>query len=144
MEQAIGVVLELIKGMAKIKIDRKGMCGDNCASCKSMCGMHDTVIVADNAKNASVGDRVSVSIPTKKGLQAMLIAYGIPLLYLLTITVLMAVFIPEKLGASLLLSGIILWFIILCVLEKKGLFFRKFKAEITEILNKEEDTNESK
>ena len=50
MEQAIGVVLELIKGMAKIKIDRKGMCGDNCASCKSMCGMHDTVIVADNAK----------------------------------------------------------------------------------------------
>ena len=61
----------------------------------------------------------------------------------LIITVLMAVCMTEKVGAIALISGIILWFLALWILEKKGIFFTAFKTEITEILNKEEDTNES-
>lgn len=144
MEQASGIVLEINSKTARIKIDRKGMCGDNCATCKSICSMHNTIIQAKNDKNAEKGDFVRVSIPTKKGIAAMLITYGVPLLYTLIITVLMAVFVPESIGAALLLSGILLWFIILRILEKRGLFSADFKAEITEILNKKEDTNESK
>jgi len=143
MEQAIGIVTEVSDGMAKVKIDRKGMCGDSCATCKSICSMHETVLQARNTANAKVNDKVCVTIPTRKGISAMIITYGVPLLYALIITVLMAVGMAEKTGAIALISGIILWFLALWVLEKKGIFFTAFKTEITEILNKEEDTNES-
>ena len=142
MEKAMGVVVSENNGTANVKIDRKGMCGDNCASCKSICGIKDTVVLARNNKGAKVGDKVSVSIPTTKGMLAMLITYGVPLLYSLFIAILMAVFLTEKLGALLLLSGIAAWFVVLWILEKKGIFFANFKTEITEILNKKEDTNE--
>lgn len=135
MEQAIGIVTYAKDNFAKVKIDRKGMCGDNCASCKSICGLHDTVIRAINTANASVGQRVAVKIPTSKGILALIITYGIPLLYSLIITLLMALFLPEKTGAFVLLAGIILWFLVLWLLEKKGLFLKSFKAEITEILD---------
>ncbi|MBQ7039435.1 MAG: SoxR reducing system RseC family protein, partial [Clostridia bacterium] len=106
MEQAIGIVTEINGSMAKVKIDRKGMCGDSCATCKSICSMHDTVLQARNTANAQKGDLVTVQIPTRKGLLAMIITYGVPLLYAVIITVLMAVFIPEKAGAILLIAGI--------------------------------------
>ena len=144
MEQAIGIVTEANGTFAKVKIDRKGMCGDACATCKSVCGMHDTVIQAKNTKNADKGDRVTVAIPTRKGMLAMVITYGVPLIYALVITICMAFFLSEQMGAILLLLGIAAWFLTLWLLEKKGIFFTAFKTEIIEIINKKEDTNESK
>lgn len=135
MEKAIGIVTYTKDNFAMVKIDRKGMCGDNCATCKSICSLHDTVVRAVNTKNAKAGQKVSVEISTEKGFLAMIIAYGIPLLYSLIITVLMALFLPEKVGASVLLAGVVLWFLALWFLEKKGLFIRSFKTEITEILD---------
>lgn len=135
MEKAIGIVTYTKNNMAMVKIDRKSMCGDNCGSCKSMCGLHDTIVRAVNTANAKAGQKVSVKVPTSNGIMALVITYGVPLLYSVIITLLMALFLPEKTGAFVLLAGIVLWFLVLWLFEKKGLFAKNFKTEITEILD---------
>ena len=141
MEQVIGKVLNTKKnGYAEVKLDRKSMCGESCASCGGLCGLHDSVIRAKNTVNAKPNDMVEVSVPTAKGMGALGIAYGIPLLYMLVIAVLMAVCLPEKIGAIVLIAGVVLWFVILHFLEKKGAFGKHFEAEITKIT---EDKNET-
>ena len=135
MEKAIGTVLEINGDMAKVKIDRKSMCGDNCASCGNICGVKDTILSVSNSICAKQNDKVLVSIPTTKGIVAMLITYGVPLMYALFLMIVMAAGVAESLGAILLISGTVLWFLTLWILEKKGIFFTMFKAEIIEILS---------
>lgn len=134
MEKAFGIVLEQKNpNVAKVQIDRKSMCGDNCASCGGLCGKRETVVLAENKLGAKEGDRVIVQIPTKKGFLAMLLTYGVPLLYAILLVGCMGTFLSEKLGAPLLLGGVVLWFGILWLLEKKGIFFTMFKTEIIQI-----------
>ena len=135
MEQVIGTVLEINGDMAKVKIDRKSMCGDNCAGCGKICGVKDTILSVSNSICAKQNDKVLVSIPTTKGIVAMLITYGVPLMYALFLMIAMAAGVAESLGAILLISGTVLWFLTLWILEKKGIFFTMFKAEIIEILS---------
>ena len=69
MEQVIGKVIRVKKGgYAEVKLDRKSMCGESCAACGGLCGLHDSVIRAKNTLNAKENDWVEVSVPTAKGL----------------------------------------------------------------------------
>ena len=141
MEQVIGKVIRVKKGgYAEVKLDRKSMCGESCAACGGLCGLHDSVIRAKNTLNAKENDWVEVSVPTAKGMGALCIAYGVPLLYMIIIAVLMAMFIPEKIGAILLIAGVVFWFVSLHFLEKKGAFGKRFEATVTKIM---EDKNET-
>lgn len=141
MEQVIGKVIGFKEnGTAYVKLDRKSMCGESCASCGGLCGLHDSVIQAKNIKNARLNDWVEVQIPTLKGIHAMLIAYGVPLLYMLVIAALMAVCIPEKIGASILIGGVVLWFFALFLLERKGIFSKRFEACITKVTEAKNET----
>lgn len=141
MEQVIGKVIRVKKdGYAEVKLDRKSMCGESCAACGGLCGLHDSVIRAKNTPKAKENDWVEVSVPTAKGMGALGIAYGVPLLYMIAIAVLMAVCIPEKIGAVLLIAGVIVWFVLLHFLEKKGAFGKQFEATVTKIM---EDKNET-
>ncbi|MBR3943409.1 MAG: SoxR reducing system RseC family protein [Clostridia bacterium] len=141
MEQVIGKVLRIKKNnYAEVKLDRKSMCGESCAACGGLCGLHDSVICAKNTLKAKENDWVEVSVPTAKGIGAMCIAYGVPLLYMLVVAVLMAIFIPEKIGAIILICGVAFWFVLLHFLEKKGAFGKRFEAKITKIT---EDKNET-
>lgn len=137
MEQAIGKVTKISGKKAKVMLDRKTMCGESCASCGNLCGITNTEITARNGIGASLGDIVTVEIPTRKGILAMLITYGVPLLYTIIITVLMALFLEEKAGAILLLLGVISWFVVLWLLEKRGIFFSAFKTDIIKINTKD-------
>lgn len=137
MEKTSGTVTELKgKNVAKVKIKRKQMCGENCASCGHICGGTETVILAENKVGAAVGDEVTVQIPEKKGFLAMLVTYGVPLLFCMIVVALMGILLPEQAGAGLLLGGVVLWFFILWLLEKKGVFVTMFKTEIIEIREK--------
>lgn len=134
MEQAIGTVVATDKSYAKIKLDRKSMCGENCASCGGMCGVQNTVIRAKNTVNASVGDIVLVEVPTSKGLLALFLTYGIPLIYMVAIAVFMAIFLTEKQGIILIALGLLVWALILYISEKKGRFLSSFNTEIISII----------
>ncbi|MBQ2966672.1 MAG: SoxR reducing system RseC family protein [Clostridia bacterium] len=141
MEQVIGKITDVKEnGYAEVKLDRKSMCGESCAACGGLCGLHDSIIRAKNIVHAKKGDPVTVGIPTLKGISAMLIAYGIPLLYMLLIAGLMAVCIPEKIGATVLIAGVAVWFLLLHILEKKGIFSKQFEACVVSI---EEDKRET-
>ncbi len=143
MEQASGVVIEQVNAnIAKVKIDRKTMCGENCAACGQICGSRATVVLAENKINAKQGDPVIVQIPTSKGFQAMLFTYGIPILYTFLLVACMGTFLSETLGAIFLLSGIVLWFFLLWILEKKGVFFAMFKTQIIRIQEHNDEKTE--
>lgn len=66
----------------------------------------------------------------------MLVTYGVPLLFSMIVVALMGILLPEQAGAGLLLGGVVLWFFILWLLEKKGVFVTMFKTEIIEIQEK--------
>lgn len=134
MEQAIGTVVSIDKTYAKIKLDRKSMCGDNCASCGGMCGIRNTIIRAKNTVNALVGDTVLVQIPTNKGILAMFLTYGIPLIYMVVMAVFMAIFLTERQGIILIALGLCAWALILYISEKKGKFLSSFNTEIINII----------
>lgn len=134
MEQAIGKVISLNKSFASVKLDRKSMCGESCASCGGMCGINNTIIRALNPVGAKEGDTVTVQIPTGKGISAMFLTYGIPLIYMIAVAFLMAVFLTEKQGIFLIAAGLCLWALVLFLFEKNGKLKASFNTEIISII----------
>lgn len=54
-----GLVMELKDDLATVKIVREGACGHDCATCGG-CGGSETMIIAKNEINASVGQFVAL------------------------------------------------------------------------------------
>ncbi len=135
----IGTVASIEGKKAKVIIERSAMCGD-CGACqvgKDKLTMETTVL---NTAKANEGDRVEVEMTFKNVMKASMIAYGIPL----------ACFIIGAVLASLLtgevenpipsfISGLALMvisFIVIKVLDKKGAFNKTYQPQITNIITK--------
>lgn len=78
MEQ-IGIVKSIDNNIATVKVIRKSMCGDNCASCKGACKEPTIEIKADAYEGIQVGDQVDVMSSSDELLKYSIILYGVPL-----------------------------------------------------------------
>ena len=78
MEQ-IGTVKRLQGSRAEILVRRASACGENCASCKSVCTKTTISALAENPLGAAVGDVVKIETDTKRLILAALLLYIMPL-----------------------------------------------------------------
>ena len=76
-----GEVVDVNKGVAHVKFMRTSACG-RCQACGMLSSQNEIVVQVDNELNASVGDRVAVSIRIRKALGASALAYVFPLFML--------------------------------------------------------------
>ncbi len=137
MESAEGIVRKLEGDKARVFIKRNTMCGDSCATC-GLCGDKATVIGADNAVDAQVGDHVMVEIQTQSGLLGAFLAYGVPILIILLGMVMITITKANQLqGIVGVVVGIAVWFLLMWVMEKKGILKKKFGAKIVSIIEEE-------
>lgn len=98
-KQQEGVVLEVVKGMAKVKTSRHNDC-ENCGSCP---GNSAIVLEARNDIGARPGQRVAIEVQEINMLKAAFIVYILPLI---------AVFVGVMAGGNIAqrLSSEPLWF----------------------------------
>ncbi|MBC8016588.1 MAG: SoxR reducing system RseC family protein [Sporomusaceae bacterium] len=98
-KQQEGIVLEVVKGMAKVKTSRHNDC-ENCGSCP---GNSALVLEARNDIGARPGQRVAIEIQEINMLKAAFIVYILPLI---------AVFVGVMAGGNIAqrLSSEPLWF----------------------------------
>ena len=122
---AVGKVVELKEGYAKVEIKRATSCGENCANCG---GCESTSSYTDvlNDINAQIGDTVKIETDTNRVLLASFIVYIIPLLFFI-----FGLIISGLLCAALFF---VIMFIILSFLDKK--IGGKFKGRIVKIIDR--------
>lgn len=98
-KQQEGIVLEVVKGMAKVKTSRHNDC-ENCGSCP---GNSALVLEARNDIGARPGQRVAIEVQEINMLKAAFIVYILPLI---------AVFVGVMAGGNIAqrLSSEPLWF----------------------------------
>lgn len=134
MEKAKGKVLSTKDDMAEVLITRGSMCGDSCSNC-GMCENKGTRIIAKNLVGAQKGDSVELGISTSEGLKATALVYLIPVVVLIVSVIL---FLKAGLteGQSVLLAFLIMavWFALVFIAEKFGVFKNKINVTITEII----------
>lgn len=127
-----GIVEELSKDMAKIRIQRSTACGETCASC-GMCPAKDMVISALNKPNAKVGDTVSVYLSDAKILKAAFLVYIIPIIMLVIgYAIGIKWYGSENAGILFGFVALIVSFVLICFLDRY--LKRKFEPSITKII----------
>ena len=127
---------------AVVRIQRKKAC-EHCGMCKK--GEEGMEITLDNALGAKEGDRVEIAMGDRMVLNASVIVYAIPLLFLLMGAALGYIFSPalgigeRDLAAAI--SGIVftaLSYSIVRTIDKRVSEKKGYRPRITRILDKEE------
>ncbi len=128
----VGRVTALEGSKAQVLIRRNAMCGE-CGACqigKENMTMNATAL---NKAGARRGDQVLVEVPSITGINALLISYGIPLLFFLC-GIALGWLIAPKVG---IIFTVVTYFVIY-FLEKRDVFKAKFDPVIVEVLSDED------
>ena len=132
---AAGIVVALSGDRATVHFVRGKMC-EHCGACISV-GEKEMETVVANSLNAKVGDRVMVSLAAKQVVRASLLAYAVPLAFLLV-----GVWLGSQISdiAALILGavGCGCAYLVLRLLEKRRNLQAAFLPEMTKILPPEE------
>lgn len=73
-----GIIKRIDGDMAKVAFVKKGGCGGGCSSCKSGCPKDTILIDMKNTENATVGEKILVSMDSKTFSNMTFWAYGFP------------------------------------------------------------------
>ena len=132
-----GVVVEVKKSTATVRIDKKDECS-KCGMCIFPKGASSVDFDADNKLGATVGQTVVIDTEKDGKLLGALLVFLVPLL-LIGISVLIGLMIIESELSVLALSValIVVWFAILSLIDKKLKKTVSFRPQIVEILTKE-------
>ena len=136
----------VVKGglTAKVRVDKK----DECAKCGACLFSENAKYVEFNAKNqagAKEGDEVVISTFEGGKLLGALLVFGVPLVIICAAAFFaLAVFKNEILLPIIAVIGVVLWFFVLALLDKKIKKFKRFSTEIVEIVDKKEIENDNK
>ncbi len=139
-----GRVISVNGNKAKVLINRHAACGE-CGACQIGREKMTMETMANNEAKASPGDNVLVHMKFINVLKATSYAYGIPLIgFVIGMFIgwfLAPVFHFDQVIASfsLALAFVVIAYIILYIIEKRGYLHLKYEPIITEIL-KEENT----
>lgn len=106
-------------------VKRKSACGENCATCKAVCGSREHNFTATNKVGAKKGDTVVIEMGTGKVLSAAFLVYILPLVSFLAG---FAIFENMEKGEALsacigILVGGTVWFLV-------SIYSRKRRAEL--------------
>ncbi len=107
MEQ-IGTVQRLQGSQAVILVRRTSACGENCASCKSVCTKTTISAMAENPLGANVGDVVKIETDTKRLIFAAVLLYFVPLLLAMVCAVAAQNFSASKTVVTILAVAVFL------------------------------------
>lgn len=79
----LGMVAYVEGSFAFVNFQRKGACGDNCASCGGSCEKGKHLVRVFNNLNAQKGDLVQLNLDTADFLKMSLLLYVVPLIVLI-------------------------------------------------------------
>ena len=77
----VGLVVGITGNMAQIRFLRGKQCA-NCGACLTA-GENEMEIALENSLGAKIGDRVVIDLSTRRVVQASLLAYAVPLAFLI-------------------------------------------------------------
>ena len=117
-----GVVIEKNGNALKVKIESVSAC----AAChaKSMCTMsdkEDKIIDLSSPPNRDInlGDTVTVCVSKEKGMQAVVLAYLIPVAVVILALVMLLNYVPEPLAILLSLASLGMYYLLLYCFRSK-------------------------
>lgn len=136
-----GIVTKVVNNQATVRFTRGKMCA-HCGACLAV-GEKELELTVENTLGAEIGDAVSVSIPSRKVVQASLLAYLIPLACLL-IGVGLGSLINDVCAMVFGIVGCGAAFLILRLMEKqrKKKNSDAFLPRMTSIVEKKNDTKD--
>ncbi len=70
-----GYIVDISGDSVKVRVDRQSACGGHCVSCKG-CPTEAIVTQARLIGNASIGDKVRLSMDNKKFFKSLFLGYG--------------------------------------------------------------------
>ena len=131
MEQS-GIVVDVLdNGDALVRFKRTSACGP-CHACFRL-GSDEADITIENKLQAKVGDEVEISIHGKTMMQSSMIAYGIPLIFLI-VGVCLGSLISEIAALLIGISATLLSFLVLKFLDKTLRNINRFKPKMIKII----------
>lgn len=131
MEQS-GIVVDILdNGDALVRFKRGSACG-HCNACFTL-GSDKSDIAIKNTLCAKVGDEVEISIHGKTMMRSGMIAYGIPLIFLI-IGVCIGSLISELAALLIGISATLLSFLVLKLLDKRLRNINSFKPKMIKII----------
>lgn len=126
-----GVVVAINGNEATVRFTRGKMC-EHCGACMSV-GEKELELIVNNTLGAAVDDRVAVSLPPRRIVQASLLAYVIPLCALLAGVWLGS--LHSDLFAMLFgVAGCLIAYLLLRIIEKRRNLRAAFQPQMTQIL----------
>ena len=128
----VGVVTRLVGNEAAVHFLRGSMCA-HCGACLAV-GEKELEMLVPNTLSARVGDRVSVSMEARRVVQASLLAYLVPLAFLL-LGVWAGSLISDGMALVCGVAGCGVSFLILRWTERKRKQSKAFQPRMTAILN---------
>ncbi len=131
-----GVVIETDGKTARVRFVRGKQC-EHCGACLTV-GEREMELVLDNDVGARAGDRVRVSLPPKRVLQASLLAYAVPLVLLIAGVWIGSMF-SEWAALALGVGACFASALLLRLIERKGGLKRRFRPRIEAILDEGEE-----
>lgn len=132
-----GTVIKITKDGATVSIKKKDECS-KCGMCLFGKGAESIEFSCNNTINAKEGDTVIIERSEKGKLLGVFMVFLVPLL-LIGVSLLIGYFIINNELWALFISviSIAVWYIILSFADKKLRTVKKFKNEITAVLEKE-------
>lgn len=131
-----GVVTALEDGVAVVRFQRSAMCS-HCGGCLAI-GEKELETRVPNTLAAKIGDRVEVSMAGRRVLEASVLAYVVPLAFLL-LGIWLGSYLSDVFALLFGVAGCGIAFFVLRRLEKRKGFTKKFKPRMTGILLCEPD-----
>lgn len=117
-----GFIIDIVDNRtAKMIMQRHSACA-SCGKCSKLSSeCQDLLVEVDNSIGAKKGDRVEVSMESVKVLKATMLAYLVPLIFLLVGTILTYYILNliKFSGSIEVISGFNLYWSILFIIEKK-------------------------
>lgn len=137
--QETGLVTEVKKNFATVRIDKKDECS-KCGMCLFPKGAGYTEVSAINDVGAKQGDSVIIEMHESGKLLGAILVFLIPLLLIGVSAVIGLVIIKWELSVLILsLALIIMWYAILAIVDKKLGKKSRFAHKIVRIKEKEND-----
>ena len=136
MDGHIGLVAGINGDMAQIRFLRGKQCA-NCGACLTA-GESEMEIALPNSLGAKVGDRVVVDLPPKRVVQASLLAYALPLAFLIA-GVFLGGLVSDLFGLILGVAACALAYGVLRLVDRRNRKKHSFQPRMERILTDGEE-----
>jgi len=133
----IGIVANIKGDKATITLPRKSAC-DKCRMCLAAPEKDKVTITLNNQLGAIVGDKVAIEMSGGYVMTAAFIVYLMPLIFAVAGLIIGINLWNEGIAIILTLTGLIIGFILVIIIDRRLKQKKGFAPRITEIVNNEQ------